>query len=83
MMKVTRIKAPEVTAKAQIRHVVTASVPVRRGPPGKPGEKGDPGDVGTNFPLAVEQPKAGDVLKFNGAAWGNKPAAELVDGGNF
>lgn len=83
MIKVARIKSPEVTAKAQIRHVVTASVPVRRGPPGKEGPPGPPGDAAENFPIAVEQPKAGDILKFNGAAWSNNPAAELIDGGNF
>lgn len=86
MIKVTRIKVPEVTAKAIVRHVVTANVGVRRGPPGPKGDKGDKGDMADpieGFPLAMDNPQAGDVLRFDGEAWTNNPAADLVDGGNF
>lgn len=83
MMKVTRIKTPEVTAKAQIRHVVTANVGIRRGPPGPKGDKGDHGDPVDGFPFQPSDPQAGDIVKFNGAVWTNSPSADLVDGGNF
>lgn len=94
-MKVTfRVRTVSVQAAAQVRHIVTAHVrqelppmvvrvPAARGPMGPPGPKGDPGGLAENFPLAVLNPQAGDILKFTGSAWANDPAADLVDGGNF
>lgn len=53
------------------------------GPPGPPGPKGQDGDTLTNFPLDIRDPRARDILMFNGSAWANEPAADMVDGGNF
>lgn len=42
-----------VRASSQVRHVVTAQVPVARGPRGKTGDRGPPGTIGGDAPVVI------------------------------
>lgn len=48
------------------------------GPPGPPGPSGIGG-----VEVVLENPRPGDVLSYNGAAFVNRDQRDLVDGGNF
>lgn len=63
------------------RAVVAAGL---RGPEGQPGQPGPPGEANiAGYGFNIDQLSEGDMLVFNGSAWGNEHKTSLLDGGNF
>lgn len=58
---------------------------VARGERGKQGPPGPPGSGALDLPLAIDNPRDGDVLSYSTqkSAWTNEERKSLVDGGNF
>lgn len=53
----------------------------QRGPAGRHGLPGESNIAGYGFD--IDQLNQGDMLVFNGSAWGNEHKTSLLDGGNF
>lgn len=85
------------TDAAQTVHVeVVSNEIIVSGGGGIRGPKGDQGDQGIQGVQGIEGPNAiggapividglatDDILKYDGAAWSNRPQTVLTDGGNF
>lgn len=50
---------------------------------GPPGSNSNDASFILGVPISVTDAQSNDLLSFTGAAWTNKPQAQVTDGGNF